>query len=444
MRFTTSSRRIALTIAPLVTLLAVVPPRSVRSEPLPVVTSAGPTAPRADSRDEGFVPVPEPDAKAMRYYRSGNVLWVVSTIWGFLVPALILFTGLSARLRSWARQLGRRWVPTFALYVAAFSVVGFVLDLPLAYYAEFVRPHAYGLSDQTAAKWWTDAFKGLGVGILGSALTLWIPYLLIRLSPRRWWLYSGLATVPVLALILLISPIWIEPLFNKFGPMKDKALETQILDLAGRAGISGARVFEVEKSVDTKTVNAYVVGLGRTKRIVLWDTLLAKLESRETLFVMGHEMGHYVLGHVLRMLALLSAVVLLGFAVVHLSASRLIERFRTRFGFDRLGDIASLPLLLLLVSVTTFVLTPLVLAFIRSNEHEADRFALEITRDNHACGTSFVKLQKENLANPRPGLLFQLWRSNHPPLGERIEFCNAYRPWQRGEPLRYGDRFAGP
>src|SRR5215469_5663215 len=323
MRFTTSSRRIALTIAPLVTLLAVVPPRSVRSEPLPVVTSAGPTAPRADSRDEGFVPVPEPDAKAMRYYRSGNVLWVVSTIWGFLVPALILFTGLSGRLRSWAQRLGRRWVPTFVLYVAAFSVVSFVLELPLAYYAGFVREHAYGLSDQTAAKWWADAFKGLGVGIVGGVLTFWIPYLLIHLSPRRWWLYSGLATVPVLALFLLISPIWIEPLFNKFGPMKDKALETQILDLAGRARIAGARVFEVEKSVDTKTVNAYVAGLGRTKRIVLWDTLLAKLEPRETLFVMGHEMGHYVLGHVLRMLALLSAVVLLGFAVVHLVAGRL-------------------------------------------------------------------------------------------------------------------------
>jgi Zn-dependent protease with chaperone function len=440
-----SAIRIALTVAPLVTVLGVAAPlTSVQAEPWPVITRAAPTTTQAASRDEGPVPVPEPDEKALRYYRSGNVLWVVSTIWGFLVPALILFTGLSARLRSWAQQLGRRWVPTFALYVAAFSIVGFVLELPLAYYAEFVRQHAYGLSDQTAAKWWTDAFKGLGVGILGSVLTLWIPYLLIRLSPRRWWLYSGLATVPVLALILLINPIWIEPLFNKFGPMKDKALEAQILDVAGRAGISGARVFEVEKSVDTKTVNAYVVGLGRTKRIVLWDTLLAKLEPRETLFVMGHEMGHYVLGHVLRMLALLSAVVLLGLAVVHLSASRLIQRFRTRFGFDRLDDIASLPLLLLLVSLTTFVLTPLVLAFIRSNEHEADRFGLEITRDNHACGTSFVKLQKENLDNPRPGVLFKLWRSSHPPLGNRIEFCNAYRPWERGEGLRYGDRFVGP
>src|SRR5262245_32550741 len=249
-----SPSRLALTIGPLVTVLCMAAPlKSVRAEPAPVITSTSLTATQAASQDEGPVPVPEPDQKAMRYYRSSNVLWVVSTIWGFLVPALILFTGLSARLRRWAQRLGRRWVPTFALYVAAFSIVSFVLDLPLAYYAGFVREHAYGLSDQTAAKWWTDALKGLGVGILGSVLTLWIPYLLIRLSPRRWWFYSGLAVVPVLALILLVSPLWIDPLFNKFGPMKDKALEAEILDLAGRAGISGARVFEVEKSVDTKT-----------------------------------------------------------------------------------------------------------------------------------------------------------------------------------------------
>jgi STE24 endopeptidase len=444
MRSTTSSRRIALTVVPLVALLAVVPAKSVRSEPLPVVTSAGSTATVPPPRDEGFVPVPEPDAKAMRYYRSGNVLWFVGTIWGFLVPALILFTGLSARLRSWAQRIGRRPTLTFALFVAAFSVVGFVLNLPLAYYADFMRSHAYGLSDQTASKWWADAFKGLAVGIAGSVLTLWIPYALIRVNPRRWWIYSGLATIPVLLLALLISPIWIQPLFNRFGPMKDKPLEGQILALADRAGIAGARVFEVDMSVDTKMLNAYVAGLGSTKRIVLWDTLLAKLEPRETLFVMGHEMGHYVLGHTFEKLALLSAIVILGFAVVHFAANRLIARYRTRFGFDRLDDIASLPLLLLLLSLTMFVFRPLVFAFNRSDEHEADRFALEITRDNHACGTAFVKGQRENLDHPRPGLLFKLWRSHHPPLGERIDFCNAYRPWEGGGVLRYGDRFAGP
>jgi Zn-dependent protease with chaperone function len=133
------------------------------------------------------------------------------------------------------------------------------------------------------------------------------------LSPRRWWLWTGLAAVPFIVLMLLIAPIWIDPLFNKFGPMKDEALEAQILALADRAGIAGSRVFEVDKSVDTKAVNAYVTGVGQTKRIVLWDTIIAKLERRELLFVMGHEMGHYVLGHVPETIAFLSLVILATF-----------------------------------------------------------------------------------------------------------------------------------
>src|SRR6185369_8151435 len=142
----------------------------------------------------------------------------------------------------------------------------------------------------------------------------------------------------------LVAPVWIAPLFNKFEPMHDKALETRILALADRAGIEGSRVFEVNKSVDTKTLNAYVAGLWQTKRIVLWDTIIARMDDRQLLFVMGHEMGHYVL-----------------------------------------GDIASLPLLLLVTGVFSLVITPAQFAFSRHIEHEADRFGLEITQTNHSA-----------------------------------------------------------
>src|SRR5262249_53085087 len=148
--------------------------------------------------------------------------------------------------------------------------------------------------------WLGDSLKTLMIGLVAGGPFLWVPYLLLDKSPRRWWLYSGLLTVPFLFLVLFITPIWIEPLFNDFGPMKDKALETKILALARRAGIDDSRVFEVEKSVDTNAVNAYVNGFLGTKRIVLWDTLLSKLSDRETLFVMGHEMGHFVLHHLLQ------------------------------------------------------------------------------------------------------------------------------------------------
>jgi STE24 endopeptidase len=401
----------------------------------PVFDTAPPSAP---------VPVPEPSEKALRYYRSSNVLWAISTIWGLLVPLLLLFTGLSARMRDAARKVGRNWFFTVVLYGILFTLVTAVLSLPLDYYSGFVRPHAYGLSDQTAAKWWNDAIIGLAIGCVAIALLLWIPYLLLRKSPRRWWLYSGLAVLPLLILLLLVTPIAIEPLFNKFGPMKDKALESQILALADRAGIEGGRVYEVNKSVDTKTVNAYVTGLGGTKRIVLWDTILAKLSPPEVLFVMGHEMGHYVLGHTWQLVLLGTVLALFGAWVIHRTAGELIARYRARFGFTELADVASLPLMILLFSIVSLVLTPAILAFGRNVEHEADRFGLEITRDNHDCATAFVKLQQENLSVPRPGLLYKLWRSDHPPLGERIDFCNEYRPWETGAPLKYGDKVKGP
>jgi Zn-dependent protease with chaperone function len=243
----------------------------------------------------GRVAVPEPSAKAISYYRSGNVLWAVATAWGLLIPAVFLWTGLSARIRTWARAIGRKWFFVIAVYFVLFTLITFVIDLPLSYYAGFVREHAYGLSNQTFGKWFGDELKSLMVGLIVGVLVMWVPYLLLRKSPRRWWLYTGLLAIPFIVIVLLVQPVWIDPLFNTFGPMKDKTLETQILALADRAGISGGRVFEVAKSEDTKAVNAYVTGVGGTKRIVLWDTIIAALAPRELLVVMGHEMGHYVL-----------------------------------------------------------------------------------------------------------------------------------------------------
>jgi Zn-dependent protease with chaperone function len=425
----------------IVTLLALAAASPAAAQPQAPASST--QAQAAGSSGTGPVTVPPPSDKAMRYYRSGNVLWVIGTLWGLAVPALLLFTGFSARMRDIARRIGRKWFFTVAIYGILFTLVGFVLDLPLSWYEGFVREHAYGLSDQTAAKWWHDALISLLIGCVFTALTLWFPYWLLRKSPRRWWLYTGLASAPLLAVLLIVTPIWIEPLFNKFGPMKDKALETEILALAGRARIEGSRVYEVEKSVDTKTINAYVTGVLGTKRIVLWDTILARLDKPEVLFVMGHEMGHYVLGHTWQLIVLGTVLALLGLWVIHRTAQALIARYEGRFGFSELADVASAPLMALLFTLVSLLLTPAILAVTRHNEHEADRFGLEITHDNQHCATAFVKSLSENLANPRPGLLYKLWQSSHPPIGERIDFCNEYRPWETGAPSRYGDLIRG-
>jgi STE24 endopeptidase len=389
----------------------------------------------------GPVAVPEPTEKALAYHRGGNILWLVGNVWGLFVLAMFLFTGFSARLRDLAQRIGRKWFFVVGLYVVLFSIVTFAIDFPLSYYEDFVREHAYGLSNQTFGKWFGDAMKGLLVGCVAGFLFVWIPYLLLKKSPRRWWLYTGLAAVPFLFLVVLVNPIWIDPLFNTFGPMKDRTLEASILQLAERAGIAGSRVFEVDKSTDTNAVNAYVTGFGNTKRIVLWDTIIAKLTAPQLLFVMGHEMGHYVLGHVWKLIAFFSVLIVATLYVIHRTADWMIQRYRHRFGFDRLSDIASFPLVALLFNAYFLIVTPVALTFTRHIEHEADRFGLEITRDNYSGATAFVRLQSENLGVPRPALLVKLWRQSHPTLGDRIDFCNTYRPWETGQPLAYGHLF---
>ena len=387
------------------------------------------------------VVVPEPSTLAIQYHRSGNVVWAVDAGLAMIIPAVLLVSGLSSRMRSLARRLGRRWFLTVLLYAVMFTLIVAILTFPMAYYTGYLRQHQYGLSNQSLGAWAGDWIKGVALSGAGLAAVLWIPYLLLRRSPGRWWLYAGLASVPLAALLLVITPVWVDPLFNDYEPMEDKVLESRILALAQRAGISGSRVFQVDKSSDTKLVNAYVTGVGTTKRVVLWDTLLEKLDDRQVLFVTAHEMGHFVLRHTLSVIITAGFLVTVALYVVHRTAGGLITRFSGRFGFTELTDIASFPLLMLLGNVASFLLAPVVLGISRHQEHEADRFALEITRDNHAAATTFVVLQRENLAVPRPGPLYVLWRSSHPPLAERVGFANGYRPWERGQPLRYRHLF---
>ena len=419
------------------------------------------------------VAVPEPSPLAMDYYRSGVWIWFIVQAWGLAVPAVILFSGLSGRMRDLARRIAspgatgglptsvrgesalvgeppvapgeaiprlRRalsWFGTIALYAIFYLALTYLIDLPLDYYLGYVRSHHYGLSNQTIGRWFEEGLKGLAVSMVVAALFLWIPYLVLSKSPKRWWLWTGLLTLPFAIGGAIVKPIWIDPLFHDFGPMTDKALEGKILALADRAGIDGGRVFEVDMSRDTKTVNAYVTGLFGTKRIVLWDTLLARLDDKEVLAVMGHEMGHYVLNHIAWDVSLSTLGSLALLFLVDRTGRALVARYGRRFRIDRLSDVASVPLMVMLLHAFNLVGAPIQLAVSRMMEHEADRFSLEITRANHSAASSFVKLQHENLSNPRPGWLSVLWRSSHPSIGDRIDFCNAYHPWTEGKPGRY-------
>jgi STE24 endopeptidase len=389
------------------------------------------------------VPVPEPSALALRYHRSGNLLWTGATALDLLLPAALLFTGASARVRRFAARLARgRRFATIALYGAAYSLIQALVFLPLSWYAGYVRQHAYGLSTETAEAWLGDWAKAVGLSVLFAALLLWIPYRFLRASPRRWWLWTGLLTAPLTALAMIVIPLYVAPLFDRYDRMRDTALEARIQRLAARAGIPDSRIYEVKKSDETRRVNAYVTGFGGTKRIVLWDTLVDRLGPDEVAFVVGHEIGHFVLRHTLTIIVTATLLVTLSLYAVHRVSGWLLARFGRRFGFDRLDDVASLPLLAVVGGVVMLVAMPAALAVSRWEEREADRFGLEITQDNPAAARAFVRLQQDNLAVPRTGLLFRLWRGSHPDLADRIDFANRYSPWSRGQPLRYGNRFA--
>jgi STE24 endopeptidase len=384
-----------------------------------------------------MVEVPEPTAQALAYYYVRNWLWLADLAMGFVVPALFLFTGWSARIRDFAFRVSSGRALRILVYLLVYGTITFAMGLPLAYYGEFLVEHQFGLSNQTNAKWIADTAIGFGVAMLVMYVVVLGIYRLLARSPRRWWLYAGLAAIPFVVFLFMVGPIWVAPLFNKYGPMQDKALETKILALADRAGIEGSRVFEVEKSVDTKTTNAYVAGFFATKRIVLWDTIVKKLEEPQLLFVMAHEMGHYVLGHMWQLILANCALIMLALYAAHRISHGLIRRHQARFGFERLDDIASWPLVMLVAALVSLAASPLYNGLSRYAEHEADRFGLEMTQDNRAAATAFVRLQADNLAIPRPNPVLHWLRGNHPTLAERIEFANAYRPWEKGEPLKY-------
>jgi STE24 endopeptidase len=368
-----------------------------------------------------------------RHTRIEHVLYFAGQGWGAAVLLLILATGISRRLREFAARIGRWPFVVSMIYFALFAVVTTLLSFPFDYYAGFAVPHQFDLSSQSFAGWLIDALKMLGVGIVLGAPVAALALFAIRRF-RRWWLVLWLGSVPLLLAGIVIWPLFVDPLFNQFVPLRDPALRGRLLEEAARAGIAGGRVYEVDKSKQTKEMNAYVTGLGPSKRIVLWDTLLQKLTPDEIVAVMGHEMGHYVLNHLWKGFAFTLAVSFVVFLAGYRVARWSVARFGTRWGFGVPSDPAALPLLLLVLTVITFLLSPAISGFSRWEEHEADQFGLELTHLNEASATSFIKFAEDSKVDPYPNRFIEWWLYSHPPLGRRVEFALHYRPWDQGKP----------
>ena len=383
------------------------------------------------------VEVPAPTQQAVRFHKTGNVWWVVGRVWSVAVPLGIALSGLAARLRDWCFRRARRGVVARLLFLVAYLGLTTLIAFPINAYLGFARMHEYGLSTQSFPDWLLDELKEFGVTLVLSAPVFLLVYGLIARFPRTWWFWSGLLAFPAILFMVIVAPVWIDPIYNEFRPMRDSALEQRILGLARDCGIDVDRVFEVDMSRKTTAVNAYVTGLFGTKRIVLWDTLLRKLEPEQVLSVMGHEMGHYVLNHVVQGVVVVGGLVFAGLFLAQRILAHLVPGVARWTRVERLSDPASLPLALAVGHLLSLALSPVGFAFSRYTEHEADQFALELTRDNQAAATAFVALQRENLGYPRPSAWYQILRSTHPSLGERVDFCNRYRPWETGDALRF-------
>jgi Zn-dependent protease with chaperone function len=281
-----------------------------------------------------------------------------------------------------------------------------------------------------------DELKGLALGIVFLCVIpiVALAYAAIAKNPRRWWLWLAVGSFPVIVAGALLGPLVFEPAFNKFTPLRDKQLEQKILDLAEKAGIPSRKVLEANKSAQTKKFNAYVSGFGASQRIVLWDTILEGMGEDEILFVMGHEMGHYVLAHVWKGIVVTVIVCALFFYLSYLGTRWAIARFGGRWGFTELSDVASMPLLVATISLISFVAQPMTNTFSRYIEHEADTFGLEVTRLSDAGARAFIKLGSQNKSNPEPNPMVKAFIYTHPPLIERIRYAQEYRPWEAGKP----------
>ena len=375
-----------------------------------------------------------------RAYASTRVtLGFIEPFYMVLVSAILLFTGLSARMRDVAHALGgRRYVRVLA-YLVLYSALGFVLALPLLWYEGFALEHRYGLSNQSLGAWLGEQGKIVmfEVLFLGVIPVLDLAYRSLERHPRSWWLRLGAWSLPLITALVLIDPLVLEPAFNQFTPLADQHLKGRILALAERAGVPARKVYQVDKSAQTNKYNAYVSGFGPSQRVVLWDTTLRGMTEDEILFVTGHELGHYRLHHIWKGIAAFSATSLVVLFLTWLAATPLARRFGPRWGFGALHDLASVPLLAALLDVSVFLVQPATMAFSRRIEHEADIFALELTHANDAGARAFLKLGSQNRSDPEPSRFVEFFEYSHPPLAERVRFAIEYHPWEEGRPGRF-------
>lgn len=442
--------RILLGVCGLIMAAALIAAAQTTNPPHPSAQTAQPSSPSRQVKPTSpphttYTLAPERRAKAIAYSRSLYVLYFLGTLISVGIYLLLWRARSAVIFREWARKASPRRFLQCLIFIPLFVLVATLLYLPLDFYSGYVLDHRFGLSTQGLASWFGDWGKTLGLVAVAGVIVAWIFYTVVSRSPRRWWFYFWLASIPLVLAFMLIEPYVIEPLFYKFTPLEKSqpALVEHIEAMLKHAGLSipPARIFEMDASSRTREVNAYVSGLGASKRVVVWDTTLRTMGPDELMLVLGHETGHYVLHHIPAEFALDEAVALLFFFLGFLAVNGLVAAAGPSSGINGVGDLASLPLVLVVVTLVVFLSDPLVNGISRYFEHQADQFGLEVAYgvvpDPNAAEVRALQiLGEEDLADPDPNPFIKFWLYTHPPLDERIRFAATYKPWAEGKPLK--------
>ncbi len=357
-------------------------------------------------------------ARTSDYTVANSRIGLIEALIASLLLLVFLFCGLIGWYDGWIRGLTASFVGQGVIFVLVLMLAQVVLDLPFSLYRTFILEERFQFNTSTPRIWLADLCKSLGIGTLLLSLVTAGALTLVQACPASWWLWVWGFFALVTLLLMYLSPVLIEPLFFKFQPLQKETLAEQVKVIMRQAGLRIDRVLQVDASRRSKHSNAYFTGVGRVKRIVLFDTLMEQMTDDEIIGVLAHEAGHWKLGHIWKRLLTMELV---AFGVCWI-AWRVLEwgGLASLFGLDQLSFVGQVFLLVFLASLISFPLTPLSSALSRRHEWQADLFALNLIGEGKPLAQALVKLCKENLSNFHPHPLYAWFYYSHPPVVDRI------------------------
>lgn len=367
---------------------------------------------------------PAQKAKSDAYFEGGYWLQLWNVVYALGVAGVFLGLGLSRRLRALVARLPRRWLRTWA-YAALYLLASFVLSLPLTIYEGYVREHSYGLSNLSFGAWAGETLTSLALNVVFGSLLVLALYAAIRRAGASWWLW-GTAIMSVFIIIgVAVGPVFISPLFNKYTALPAGPVRDGILSMARANGVPADNVYYFDASRQSKRISANVSGLGSTIRVSLNDNLLKRSTPAEIQAVMGHELGHYVLNHIPKILVFFIVLLAIGFRLVDWVASRLLARYGPQWGIEGLADVGSLPLLVALLAVAGLLATPITNTITRTSEQEADMFGLNAARQPDGFASIAMKLSEYRKIEPTP--LEEIIFFDHPSGRTRVQSAMRWK-----------------